>query len=137
MKIKLNILFIVIINLAFTSCQSYKTIPYLQGLDSLDVAKIAATQHDAKIMPQDLISIVVSCSKPELAVPFNLSVPTTISVAQQSQSLTTQPVLQQYMVDSNGNIDFPVLGQLHIGGMTRTEIQEFIKSKLKPYIKEE
>lgn len=137
MKIKLNILFIVIINLAFTSCQSYKTIPYLQGLDSLDVAKIAATQHDAKIMPQDLISIVVSCSNPELAVPFNLSVPTTISVAQQSQSLTTQPVLQQYMVDSNGNIDFPVLGQLHIGGMTRTEIQEFIKSKLKPYIKEE
>lgn len=51
--------------------------------------------------------------------------------------MTTQPVLQQYLVDSNGNVDFPILGQLHIGGMTRTEVENLVKSKLKPYIKEE
>lgn len=137
MKIRLNIVLIILASVAFTSCQSYKTIPYLQGLDSLDLAKVQAQPHDARVMPQDLVSIVVSCSNPELAAPFNLSVQTAVSVAQQNQTLTTQPVLQQYLVDSNGNIDFPVLGQLKIGGMTRTEVQDLVKSKLKPYIKEE
>jgi polysaccharide export outer membrane protein len=137
MKIRLNIVLIIIASVAFTSCQSYKTIPYLQGLDSLDLAKVQAQPHDARVMPQDLVSIVVSCSNPELAAPFNLSVQTAVSVAQQNQTLTTQPVLQQYLVDSNGNIDFPVLGQLKIGGMTRTEVQDLVKSKLKPYIKED
>lgn len=137
MRIRLNILLFTIVCAAFTSCQSYKTIPYLQGLDSLNLAKMQAEPHDARVMPQDLVSIVVSCSNPELATPFNLSVQTAVSIAQQNQTLTTQPVLQQYLVDSNGNIDFPVLGQLKIGGMTRTEIQDLVKSKLKPYIKEE
>lgn len=136
MRIRINYILIVLLYFAFTSCQSYKNIPYLQGLDSLDLSK-QTLPTEARIMPKDLVSIVVSCSNPELATPFNLSVQTAVSVAQQNQTLTTQPVLQQYLVDSNGNIDFPVLGQLKIGGMNRTEVQDLVKSKLKPYIKED
>lgn len=137
MKIKLNILLITLVCIAFTSCQSYKTIPYLQGLDSLNLTQVQALPREARVMPQDLVSIIVSCSNPELAVPFNLSVQTAVNVAQQNQYTTSQPVIQQYLVDSEGNIDFPILGHLHIGGMTRTEVQDLVKSKLKPYIKEE
>jgi len=137
MKIKLKILFISLFCIAFTSCQSYKTIPYLQGLDSLNLEKSQTLPQEVRVMPQDLVSIIVSCSNPELAVPFNLSVQTAVSLVQQNQAVTTQPVLQQYLVDSNGNVDFPILGQLHIGGMTRTEVENLVKSKLKPYIKEE
>ncbi len=137
MKIKLNILLITLACIAFTSCQSYKTIPYLQGLDSLNLTKVQALPREARVMPQDLVSIIVSCSNPELAVPFNLSVQTAVNVAQQNQYTTSQPVIQQYLVDSEGNIDFPILGKLNIGGMTRIEVQDLVKSRLKPYIKEE
>lgn len=136
MRIKLNYILVVLLYFAFTSCQSYKNIPYLQGLDSLDLSK-QVLPAEARIMPKDLVSIVVSCSNPELATPFNLSVQTAISIAQQNQNLTTQPVLQQYLVDSNGKIDFPILGQLKIGGLTRTEVQDLVKAKLKSYIKED
>lgn len=136
MRIKLSPILISLICIVVSSCQSYKNIPYLQGVDSLNLSK-ETLPTEAHIMPQDLVSIVVSCSNPELATPFNLSVQTSVSVAQQNQTLTTQPVLQQYLVDRDGNIDFPVLGKLKIGGMSRTEVQQFIKEKLKSYIKEE
>ena len=90
--------------------------------------------YDARIMPKDLLTIVVSCSDPELAMPFNLTVATPVSASQ--NSLTNQPALQQYLVDNRGNIDFPVLGTLHIGGLTKGEAESLIKEKLKGYIKE-
>lgn len=42
-----------------------------------------------------------------------------------------------YLVDNNGNIDFPVLGTLHIGGLTKSQAENMIKEKLKTYIKED
>ncbi len=49
---------------------------------------------------------------------------------------TTQPVLQQYLVDNDGNINFPVLGELHVGGLTKKATEQMIVEKLKPYITE-
>ena len=43
--------------------------------------------------------------------------------------------MQTYLVDKNGNIEFPVLGQLKIGGLHRTEATEFLKEKLSEYVK--
>lgn len=44
--------------------------------------------------------------------------------------------MQQYLVDNKGNIDFPVLGILHIGGLTKSEAENLIREKLKTYITE-
>ena len=49
---------------------------------------------------------------------------------------TTKPVLQQYLVDNDGNINFPVLGELHVGGLTKKATEQMIVEKLKPYITE-
>ena len=85
-------------------------------------------------MPKDLLTIVVSCTSPELAVPFNLTVATQNNVA--ITSTTSQPILQQYLVDNDGKINFPVLGELRVGGLTEKEAEQLIVEKLKPYIKE-
>ena len=90
--------------------------------------------YDAKIMPKDLLTIVVSCTSPELAAPFNLTVATQSNAA--LSYTTTQPVLQQYLVDNDGNINFPVLGELHVGGLTKKATEQMIVDKLKPYITE-
>ena len=92
--------------------------------------------YDAKIMPKDLLTIVVSCTSPELAVPFNLTVASSASVATGNTQLTTQSVLQPYLVDNEGKINFPVLGELNVGGLTKKEAEQLIVDKLKPYIKE-
>lgn len=93
-----------------------------------------AELYDAKIMPKDLLTIVVSCTSPELAAPFNLTVATQNNAA--LNYTTTQPVLQQYLVDNDGNINFPVLGELHVGGLTKKATEQMIVEKLKPYITE-
>lgn len=118
----------------FASCQSYKKVPYLQDAEVVEQTVQQKNLYDAKIMPKDLLTIVVSCTSPELAVPFNLTVATQNNVA--TTSTTTQPVLQQYLVDNDGKINFPVLGELKVGGLTKKEAEQMIVERLKPYITE-
>ena len=120
--------------LMFTGCQSYKKVPYLQDAEVVLYNTRDAELYDAKIMPKDLLTIVVSCTSPELAAPFNLTVATQNNAA--LSYTTTQPVLQQYLVDNDGNINFPVLGELHVGGLTKKATEQMIVEKLKPYITE-
>lgn len=117
------------------ACTSYKKVPYLQNSETVDLSQLPKSLYDAKIMPKDLLTITVSTTDPEAAVPFNLTVPNAISLSQ-NKNLTSQPVLQQYLVDNEGNIDFPVLGKLHIGDMTKTDVEKMIQQKLQPYLKE-
>jgi len=108
--------------------------PYLQDVEAVNQATQQETLYDAKIMPKDLLTIVVSCTSPELAAPFNLTIasPSNLSI----QYTTTQPVLQQYLVDNEGKISFPVLGALTVGGLTKKQAEQLIVDKLKPYMKE-
>lgn len=131
---------ILLLPLLLVSCQSYKKVPYLQDAIQQTAATDTNTSnmalYDARIMPKDLLTIVVSCpEEPELAEPFNLTVATPISTGN-NRSLTTQPVLQQYLVDNEGNVDFPVLGNIHLGGLTKGEAEQLIKEKLKPQFRE-
>lgn len=116
------------------ACQSYKKVPYLQDVEAVTQTTQQSELFDATIMPKDLLTIVVSCENPEAAVPFNLAVATQANVA--LNATTTQPVLQQYLVDNKGNVMFPVLGELHIGGLTKKQAEDLIVGKLKTYMKD-
>ncbi len=118
--------------LLLASCSAYKKVPYLQGSEYMKANETPL--YDAHIMPKDLLTITVNTSDPEASVPFNLTVAT--AQGAQNKSLYSQPTLQQYLVDNNGNIDFPVLGSLHIAGLTKGEAEEMIKEKLKSYFNE-
>lgn len=120
--------------LLLAACQSYKKVPYFQDLEVNNQVMQQNELYDAKIMPKDLLTIVVSCTSPELAVPFNLIIATPVN--SNLTNTTTQPVLQQYLVDNDGKIDFPVLGELHIGGLTKKQAEQMIVDKLMPYMKE-
>ena len=120
-----RLLFFTLTCILLASCQSYKKVPYLQDSGEVQRAVAEAGLYDARIMPKDLLTIVVSCSDTELAIPFNLTVAPPVNASQ--NSLTSQPALQQYLVDNRGNIDFPVLGTLHIGGLTKGEAESLIK----------
>ena len=126
-----------VLSFLFVGCQSYKQVPYLQDAEVINHAQQQEVLYDAKIMPKDLLTIVVSCTNPELAVPFNLVAATPLTTGgNQIQQITTQPTLQQYLVDNEGRINFPVLGTLKVGGLTKSQTEQLIVKNLKPYIKE-
>lgn len=133
-------LIFILLPLLLAGCQNYKQVPYLQDATQqiavTDTTIISPTLYDARIMPKDLLTIVVSCPEaPELAEPFNLIVSNPISNTG-SKYTTSQPVLQQYLVDNNGNVDFPVLGTIRLGGLTKGEAEQLIREKLKSQFRE-
>ena len=120
------------------SCQSYKKVPYLQDTAFVNDTEQSVRPTGVKVMPKDLLTIAVSCSTPELAAPFNLVNSGTASGTEGKTvgQGTASPALQQYLVDNQGNINFPVLGEIHVGGLTKLEIENLIIDKLKVYLKE-
>lgn len=90
--------------------------------------------YDAHILPKDLLTITVHCSEPELAAPFNLNGSLQSPATTGSTGNTPQ---QTYLVDNNGDIDFPILGKLHLGGLTKGAAETVICERLKAFLKEE
>ena len=129
-----TVAFCLVVMFLLASCQSYKKVPYLQDSEVVEQVTQQKNLYDAKIMPKDLLTLVVSCTSPELAVPFNLTVATQNNVT--ISNTTSQPALQQYLVDNEGKINFPVLGELKVGGLTKKQAESMIVEKLKSYMKE-
>lgn len=128
-----NLFFIVFAVLCMTlgSCGSSKQIAYFQNADSLNYAASKGL-FDAKIMPKDLLTITVSTTDPKAATPFNLSVTNTLNAT--GYLSTGAGSLQTYLVDNDGFINFPVVGQLKVGGMTKRQCENYIRDKILPYM---
>lgn len=117
---KLSNIFLLLMGIMLTSCMSTKKVTYFQNLDNVDLSKTTGL-YDAKIMPKDILSITVHTLTPKASEAFNLKG-------------TTGAGLAGYLVDNEGNIDFPVVGILSLGGMTTREAETLIKSKIVPYM---
>jgi polysaccharide export outer membrane protein len=117
--------------LLFTSCVSNKNIVYLQN-DTINQKEVSNT-YTTVFKPDDILQIAVSSSELKASIPFNLpAVSTTLT-----GSVLGQPQQLPYLVDSKGEIDFPVLGKIKIGGLTREEAIDMLTKKLSPkYLKD-
>ena len=109
----------------FTACTSTKKIIYLQDVVPLKQQEIEQ-KYEVIIHGDDLLAIMVNSRDPELALPFNMPM---VSYQLGSNTGGQQRVLG-YLVDTNGNIDFPILGEIHVEGLTRMQLTELIKNKL-------
>lgn len=116
------------LTLLAASCSSSKDIAYMQNA-VYEQEEAVVNLNDIKVQPQDRLSIVVSCKEPELARLFNL-VQATNRVGQENSASSSEGRVSTYTVDSNGDIDFPVLGKIHIGGLTREEVARKITADL-------
>lgn len=113
------------------SCSSGKNVAYWKNIDSVSLAGSKGL-YDAKIMPKDMLTITVNTLTPEVSLPFNLSVASSIgSTGQLYQGAAS---LQGYLVDNDGDINFPVVGKIQVQGLTKTQCQDLIASKIAPYL---
>ena len=130
---KYNILFLSVLVVLLCSCGSTKKIVYLQNAEQVDFEQ-SRFLYDARIMPKDVLSITVSTVHPEAAAPFNQTVPTTMNHSQ--QSAWSSSLLQSYLVDNKGQIEYPIIGTITVGGLTKSECEQLVLSKILPYLNE-
>lgn len=136
---------VVLIPILLSSCTAYKKIPYVTDAETIstDQFEKVAKNYEAKIMPKDILSITVNTPTREAAVDFNLPlVPTGSNNILQNQITAggnnSTGTLQNYVIDNNGFINFPIVGKVEIGGLTKNEAENKIKSLIYPrYLKEE
>lgn len=138
---KINFLAFIFIILVLGSCTSTKKVAYLQGAESIpqDVLNQATPLVNSVIMPGDLIDIIVSGINMEAVKPFNrLDYLHQISGNTYNSNITANTNSPSYyLVSNDGDIDFPVLGKMHVGGMTKSQIEALILSEIYPkYLKE-
>lgn len=124
---------VVVLAAMFFSCATRQEVVYYQNIEEVALAQTASS-YEVKIQADDLLSIIVSAEDQEIAAPFNLK---SVSMANTNNLAAArgQESMQLYLVDATGAIDFPVLGKLQIGGLTRTEVLSLFKEKIGRYIK--
>ncbi|WP_398454971.1 polysaccharide biosynthesis/export family protein [Sphingobacterium thalpophilum] len=113
------------------SCGSRRKMVYLQQ-DST-VINTLYEQYVPKIQPNDILTIVVTAADPKVTIPFNPGSSMTSGSLTQQVDLALRPT---YTVNNNGDITLPMLGKVHVAGLTRVEAIELIKKELSLYIKD-
>ena len=110
------------------SCGTAKDIAYFQN-KMVNEPEAIDKHAGIVIQPKDMLSIVVSSRNPELVAMFNLPLVNYLAGSEMISS-GSQQRLMGYVVDNNGQIDFPILGLIDVAGLTRWELSELIKNRL-------
>ena len=112
-----------------TSCDTSKEILYFQDV-VVNRPEAIVDAKDITVQPKDQISIVISSKDPQLAALFNLTRVQYRAGYTDLRGGNANGEISGYTLDDKGNIDFPVLGTLHIAGMTKGDIAKMIKKRL-------
>ncbi|MCG1036547.1 polysaccharide biosynthesis/export family protein [Polaribacter sargassicola] len=132
---KFPFLIFVVSLMFFGSCVSKKKITYFQK-DKIDQA-LVDNSYQTIFKPDDVVVINISSLDTEAVQLFNMAgTPTSVENGASAGGASSQSQ-QSYLVDSKGMIDFPVLGEIKLGGLTRESAIKLLKDKLDPqYVKD-
>ncbi len=125
----------VLLAMAMTGCVTQKQMTYLSDArpESADtINAVFVPQSEMVIRSGDALTIFVSALDQEAVTPYNL--PMVVYAKPGEQQLSTTPALQYYIVDEEGNIEFPVLGKLHVAGLRRNEVEIYVKKQLESQV---
>ena len=125
--VKITLLSLLFVLFLTTSCASRKDLVYLQGASN---AK-ELVSYEPVLQPDDVVMIVVSSENPEVAAPYNLKV---ITVQGDSENTIGTQRMQTYILDKEGKIEFPLLGSIALGGLTKTQAVAKLKELLKDHV---
>lgn len=123
--IKKGLLSIATVIVFFASCVTPTNVVYFQDAGDFSRTKNVAS-YEVFIHQDDLLSIMVNSQATEAAMPYNLP----MSNYYVGGDTYGQQRLLGYLVDNDGNIDFPILGKIHVEGLTRNQLRESLKKML-------
>lgn len=121
---------LMLLSISLFSCHSHKSsLTYFEDILKVDSVAMPAGKYNLRIVPDDKLLITVQSSTPEAAALYNSATPN-------YSSLSSVPSLPTYIVNSNGDIKFPELGEIHVAGLTTMEIAQKISSLVSKYIRD-
>ena len=123
MKNYLTLLMLCLTGIAISSCSPPKDIIYFQDLTTTHPVDLPEIQY-VKAKHEDKLLINVHCRDEKIAKLFNVMGHSYYGGGGSSTDLHT------YNVDINGDIEFPVVGKIHVGGLTRQEIADRVRDIL-------
>ena len=129
MKVKL-VSVVALFVLLLGACSVPKDVVYFQGVDALTPEQVSKMNqaYTSKICPDDLLTITVTAWDPTVVTPFNPPVGETTTVSSGQ--------LRTYLVDQEGDINFPVLGKIHVAGLTKQQLSDKMQEMISPYVKD-
>jgi polysaccharide export outer membrane protein len=116
----------------FNSCATRENIAYFQD-EKISEFNQPIMTYDLIYQPNDMLTIDVSALDPETVQPFNLN---TVLYSQSIIDGRSNVRVQTYIIDKNGNIEFPVIGTIKLGGLSRNEATNLLKSEISKYVKD-
>lgn len=127
MKAKLSIMLCCAALMLLNACVAKKTV-YVKDM-STDTPQVVKDSPALSVQKGDRLSILVTAKDPELSVPFNAG---SYVIDAEGKMLTTDDKMssQNYLVDQQGNIQFPILGTLVVERLTLDQVQRMIKDRL-------
>lgn len=113
--------------LVLSGCTAYKDIVYFQNIDDVELQPLSS-EFEAVIKKDDRLTIVVSGPDKTVTAPYNL----TLSEMSTNGSVSSNPetATLSYLVDVNGDIQFPILGKIHVEGMTRSKLADYLTAEI-------
>ena len=120
--------------LVLTGCTSSKKIVYFQDIDEAELKPLTA-DYEAVIKKDDRLTIVVSGPDKTVCAPYNLTLNEMSSTGSVGSANPEQATLS-YLVDPNGDIEFPILGKIHVEGMTRNQLVKYLTEEIGKDVKD-
>lgn len=110
-------------------CSSQKsTLTYFDNLETAADSVYVSGNYSVKIVPNDELGIYVSSVNPAATIYYNM--PVSDLTIRGEQTVSAVPKLQTYIVDTKGDINFPVLGKIHVQGMTTEQVADYLVSRI-------
>lgn len=122
------------IAMLFGACSAPQNLEYFQDLNNGTNMK-PSVYSPITLTPGDQITVIVNARDPQVAAMFNLPYYTrrigeTQSVTAANAVSTSSQNISGYTVDTNGQIDFPILGKVKVAGLKREEVASLLKEKM-------
>ncbi|QSS98004.1 polysaccharide biosynthesis/export family protein [Psychroflexus sp. ALD_RP9] len=124
--------FLLLIVMIVTSCATRKEVVYYQNSSDVNLSAIEKVYTHPVIQTNHILHISISSANPESIAAFSRE-----AGAQQMQARQIQMLkVEGYLVNENGEINFPELGKIKVRGLTTQKAQDLIESQLKAYVKD-
>lgn len=135
-------IFVLLINLVFVflnSCTSQKKLDYLQNIENVAL-ETSIKNAKSTIQLNDQLVILVTAKDMDVVKPFNQNF-SSGQILQYSTASNNMPTQNQtstsgptYIVDTQGNIDFPVIGKVNTENKTTEELRDILKKEISKYV---
>ncbi len=118
--------FLAIVAFVLSSCASKKDVVYFQNTGNFETL-VDKNSFTPKFKVDDLVSIHISTLNSEASIPFNLF--------RGASEGGIRPEQVDYLIDKDGEIDFPVIGKIKIAGLSSEEVRVLLRQELSDYLK--